>query len=95
MVAATDSSEKRRWGIDCTLSFSFVLALLTTVAAVAGVFSAFNTRLEHVENVTLLLASERNAQQQVVVKVARIDERVAAMQEVLSEIKVQLRLVRR
>jgi len=77
--------------MDRNVTLSVAFALITAVATVAGVFSSFSARLEHVEQVTGLLSKEYASQQQVVVKVARIDERVAAMQEVLSEIKADLR----
>ncbi|MCG8532305.1 MAG: hypothetical protein MI749_16815, partial [Desulfovibrionales bacterium] len=78
-------------GWEAKVTLSFLLAFMTTIAAVAGVFSGFNTRLEQVETVLGHFTKERLAQQQVVIKVARIDERVAVMQEVLSEIKAELR----
>jgi phosphopantetheine adenylyltransferase len=81
--------------MDRNVTLSVAFALITAVATVAGVFSSFSARLEHVEQVTGLLSKEYASQQQVVVKVARIDERVAAMQEVLSEIKADLRRERK
>jgi phosphopantetheine adenylyltransferase len=81
--------------MDRNVTLSVAFALITAVATVAGVFSSFTARLEHVEQVTGLLSKEYASQQQVVVKVARIDERVAAMQEVLSEIKADLRRERK
>ena len=84
-------NNETRWHMDRNVTLSVAFALITAVATVAGVFSSFSARLEHVEQVTGLLSKEYASQQQVVVKVARIDERVAAMQEVLSEIKTDLR----
>lgn len=84
-------NSESRWRMDRNVTLSVAFALITAVATVAGVFSSFSARLEHVEQVTGLLSKEYASQQQVVVKVARIDERVAAMQEVLSEIKTDLR----
>lgn len=88
-------NSETRWRMDRRVTLSVTFALITAVATVAGVFSSFSARLDHVEQVTGLLSKEYVAQQQVVVKVARIDERVAAMQEVLSEIKADLRGVRK
>lgn len=82
------------WQMDRRVTLSVAFAVMTAVATVAGVFSSFTARLDHVEQVTGLLSKENVAQQQVVIKVARIDERVAAMQEVLSEIKAELRGVK-
>lgn len=84
-------NSETRWHMDRKITLSVAFALITAVATVAGVFSSFSARLEYVEQVTGLLSKEYASQQQVVVKVARIDERVAAMQEVLSEIKTDLR----
>lgn len=84
-----------KWRMDRKVTLSVAFAMITTVATVAGVFSSFSARLDHVEQVTGLLSKEYAAQQQVVIKVARIDERVAAMQGVLSEIKTDLRRVRK
>ncbi|WP_290917970.1 hypothetical protein [Halodesulfovibrio sp.] len=84
-----------KWRMDRKVTLSVAFAMITTVATVAGVFSSFSARLDHVEQVTGLLSKEYAAQQQVVIKVARIDERVAAMQGVLSEIKADLRRVRK
>lgn len=84
-------NSETRWHMDRNITLSVAFALITAVATVAGVFSSFSARLEYVEQVTGLLSKEYASQQQVVVKVARIDERVAAMQEVLSEIKTDLR----
>lgn len=86
---------QHQWGLEKKVTVSVVVSVMTTIAVVAGVFSAFNTRLTHVERLTGILTREHAARQQVVVKVARIDERVAAMQEVLGEIKSELRGMRR
>lgn len=83
------------WDMEKKITVSVVVSVMTTIAAATGVFSAFSARLDHVEQVAGLLTREQAAQQQVVIKVARIDERVAAMQEVLGEIKSELRGMRR
>ncbi|SIO35899.1 hypothetical protein [Halodesulfovibrio marinisediminis] len=88
-------NNEARWRMDRRVTLNVAFAMITAVASIAGIFSSFSARLDHVEQVTGLLSKEYAAQQQVVVKVARIDERVAAMQEVLSEIKADLRGVRK
>lgn len=95
MVAAVGCSNDVRWRMDRKVTLSAAVGLITTVATLAGVFSSFSARLDHVEQITGTLSKEYLAQQQVVIKVARIDERVAAMQEVLSEIKAELRGVQK
>ena len=90
-----EGHSQQEWGVEKKITVSVIVSVVTTIAAVAGVFSAFSARLDHVEQVAGLLTREQAAQQQVVIKVARIDERVAAMQEVLGEIKSELRGMRR
>lgn len=85
------SKEDIRWSFERKITLSSLLSAITSLIVVVGLVVSLDARIGVVESRYTVLVEEMRQARQTAMHVERIDERIAAMQQMLAEIKQDLR----